>query len=421
MHREDNNQPLISEKNKGLFQKIINPWSIFIALVAAGLLYFVNTSRQVQDGEQEVQRPATAVEVAPVVSMTLMDTVRGLGTLRPVQEVDLKPEVDGRIKAVHFQEGGFVSKNQLLFEIEEQKHLRRLSSSRAALEEARARQANIQRNHDRFALLFEQSVVSENEFDRVKTDLEAAQAEVRRLVAQVELVKEELADTVIRAPFSGYVSRRLMDPGAFVTTGQILASIYQTEFLEILFMVPEKYSARVKMGQTVIVETAAHEDGVFRGKVSFVSPSVEESTRKLEVKASIDNSDNGLKPGSFAPAVLVLGLLEDTMVIPERALVATRDGYLVFVVDGQQEQVESRKISSGQRRPGLVEVLEGLEPGEKVVVSGHMNLNHGSRIRVVEDLGPDWTGSDLGNDAAFLHYSEHNDHSRSGALRSGQQ
>jgi membrane fusion protein (multidrug efflux system) len=379
-----------TEKNRSVFFRILGPWTFFILLVVAAAVLYLRSAGDEQDMDEFRERPPVAVQIAPVVDMTLSETVRGVGSLRPIQSVEIRPEAAGRIKAVHFQEGGFVSRNKLLFEIEEQRQVQRVASSRATLDQAETRLDNLRRNYDRIKTLYEQNLVSRDEYERVRTELDSASSEVARLEAQLDLAREDLGDTLIRAPFSGFISGRLVDPGAYVSLGQLLAVMYQTDSLEISFMTPERYSAEVRLGQEVMVEVSAYPGQRFRGEVNFVSPSVDESTRNFEVKAFIANPENRLRPGSFASAVLVLGYREAALVIPERSLVATRDGYIVFVADSKKEQVESRRVSIGGRRPGMVEIVEGLSHGEHVVVTGHMNLSHGFRISVVEEADHTW-------------------------------
>ncbi|RQD57569.1 MAG: efflux RND transporter periplasmic adaptor subunit [Desulfonatronovibrio sp. MSAO_Bac4] len=383
------------DRKKSIWSRIFGPWTILILLIVLAAFLYLRGSEDTQE-EVSNERPPVAVEIAPVASVTLRDTVRGIGSLRAIQDVEIKPESGGRIKAVHFQEGGYVSKSELLFEIEEVKHIQRLSTSRAALEETLARLENLRRNHERYSRLFESGVISENEFDRVRTEKESAEAQVRRLQAQVELAREELKDTAVRAPFSGFISRRLVEPGSFVTQGQRLATMYQTDPLEISFMVPERYLAGIGSGQEVITAVSAYPDEIFKGQVSFISPSVDESTRNFEVRAHIDNTDNRLRPGSFSSAEVIMGYRENTLVVPERSLVPTRDGYLVFVLDQDTLEVESRDIITGLRRPGMVEIVKGLEQGELVVVAGHMNLSDGFKVRIVEETGTEWAGSGEG-------------------------
>ncbi|MFP4325867.1 MAG: efflux RND transporter periplasmic adaptor subunit [Desulfonatronovibrio sp.] len=385
-----------SEKKKGVLAKVFGPWTIFILVVALSVFFYLKSSDEEETEEESRKRPPVAVETAPAAAMTLADTVAGVGTLRPMQNIEIKPEVEGRIKAVHFQEGGYVSKDKLLFEVKEQKHSHRLASSQAALEKALSNLENLQRTHERFKKLREQDLISEDDFDQVESDLESAESEVRRLAAQVRLSREEMGDTVLRAPFSGYISRRLVDPGAFVSKGELLATMYQTDPLEISFMVSEKYSPGVKTGQKAVVKVSAYPGEEFEGEVSFVSPSIEESTRSFEVRAFIDNPDNRLKPGFFAEVQLVLGYREEAVVVPERSLVATRKGYLVFVLDEENGNVQSRTVQTGARRPGVVEISEGLSPGEIVIVSGHMNLDDQMEVDVVNEEDPDWV-QDLSN------------------------
>lgn len=386
------NPDLSINRNKmrnSFLSRVLSPWTFLILLVAAAAFFYFSSADE-EETHEPMQRPPAAVEVAPVAGITLADTIRAVGTLRPVKQVEIKPEAEGRIKAIHFQEGGFVSRNKLLFEIEEQKHLHRMTASDAALEQARTSLENIRRNYERSKNLYQQNLISEDDFDRIKTEMASASSEVRRLTAQLQLAREDLDDTLIRAPFSGFISRRLVDQGAYVSVGQLLATMQQTDPLEISFKVPERHAAVVSLGQKVIVNVAAHPDEKFTGAVSFVSPSIEESTRSFEVKASIDNPANKLKPGSFAGVMLILGYRDDTMVIPERSLVSTRDGYLVFILDGERQKAQSRPVKTGSRRPGIVEVLDGLSPDDIVVVSGHMNLNDGMAVRIVQESGPDW-------------------------------
>ncbi len=379
------------KEGRGVLRRILSPWT-FLILILAGAAYLYLEREPVQENDQPRERPPAAVELAPASEITLLDTVRGVGTLRPLQRVDIKPEASGRIKAVHFQEGAFVGKDKLLLEIEEQKLLRRLSSQEAALEEAQARLENLRRNYERFSILRSQEVVSEEEYDQVKTDLEATEAQVRRLKSDVEHVREEIDDTIIRAPFDGYISERLADPGSFVSEGETLTVLYQVDPMKISFFLPEKYFGRTSLGQKVRVAVPAYPDESFEGEVDYISPSIDESTRKFRVRAEIENPENLLRPGFFAQATLILGKLEESLVIPEKSLVAVRDGYMVFTVDPENGRARAQRVSTGMRRAGLVQVTDGLSRNDLVVTAGHMQLEGGSRVEIVEEMEDDWAG-----------------------------
>ena len=377
------------KQKRTVLGRIFSPWTFLILILAVGV-YFYLEHEPVQENDQPRERPEVAVELAPASEITMLETVRGVGTLRPVQRVDIKPETSGRIKAAHFQEGGFVGKDKLLFEIEEQKLLRRLSSQEAALEEAQARLENLRRNHQRFSILLSQEVVSQEEYDQVKTDLETTKAQVRRLEADVEHVREEIDDTVIRAPFDGLIAERLVDPGTFVSQGETLTVMYQVDPLKISFFLPEKYFAQAELGQKVRVAVPAYPGMSFEGEVDYISPSIDESTRKFRVRADIENPDNLLRPGFFAQATQILGKQEDSLVIPEKSLVAVREGYMVFTVDRENGRAKAQMVSTGMRRPGLVQITEGLSRNDLVVTAGHMQLEDDSRVEIVEEMEGDW-------------------------------
>lgn len=378
-----------STARKGLLRKLLGPWTFLLLALGLAGFYFLQLDRT-QEEQERRQRPAKNVRTAVVAAKTLGITVQGVGSLKPVQTVQIKPEVSGKLKAVHFQEGSFVPKNELLFEIERTKLASRLASREAALKEARARLKNAQRNYERFSRLRSQDVVSEEDYDRVQTELEAVSAEVSRLTSEVELARLELKDSSIYAPFSGFISEKLVDQGSFVSVGEPLAFMYAIDPLEISFFVPEKYVGQVQSGQKVLLQVSAFSEETFQGQVHFVSPVVQETSRKFKVRALIDNPGHRLKPGSFASVQLVLAQRQDRPVIPETALVSTRQGYMVYVLDQDQNRVHSRQVQTGLREPGLVEINQGLRVGEIVVAAGHMALEDGSRVIISQEMSPNW-------------------------------
>ncbi len=335
---------------------------------------------------------AVAVDLAPVSTIDLQDTLRGVGTLEALQSVQIKPEVNGKIVSIHFGEGDFVTDDQVLFRIDDDKIRKRMTAQQAALASTRTRLENLRRNYDRVASLRERNMVSEDQYDAAKTELEAVSSDVERLEAELDLTRRELADTVIRSPFDGFISRQMVDPGTFVAAGEPLATVYETDPLRISFFIAEKYAARVARGQKLYASVAAYPDRIFEGEIKFISPVVDEGTRKFRVRADIENPDNRLMPGSYASANLVLETRPDRPVIPEQALVPTRDGYIVFVVDPENEKAHIRQVKTGLRQPGRVEIADGLKEGEFVVVYGHMQLDEGSAVNITERWDQDWPG-----------------------------
>lgn len=351
---------------------------VLLLMAGATILWLGGQS----DGGQAPAPRQVPVQVTEVEVRTLQEGLRGIGTLRALAEVVISSEVAGRVESVLFEEGSPVEAGQVLVTLEDEKLRRQLAASDSVLEAARVRVANLERSFERQQRLVEQGLVSEEEFEQVRTDLDAARAEMAQLQAQVELVREQLQDTEIRAPFAGTISERLVDPGAYVSPGDPLAHLYQLDPLEISFSVPERFAGRIAEGQPVSVTTAAYPDRSFDGQVSYLSPSIDEATRTLGVKARVPNLDKQLKPGAFATALVTVGERKNP-VVPSEALVATRTGYMVFVVE--DGRARARDVETGLRREAEVEITEGLNPGELVVRSGHMRLDPGMPVNIVDE------------------------------------
>lgn len=330
------------------------------------------------------ESPAVPVRLADVESRTLRETVRGIGTLRAKQTVEVRPETSGTIHSRLFREGEQVAAGDVLFELDTRKLRQQLAAAEAALESAEARKDDAERRMRQTERLFRDQVATEDDLEEARNNLRAARSEVRRLESEKALMQERLEDARIKAPLTGIISEALVDPGDFVQAGEHLCTLYQTDVLEVDFSLPERHGGKVRVGQTVSLAVASHPDRTFTGQVIYVSPSISEQSRDFRVKAEVDNPSAHLKPGAFATAVLTIGLREDRPVIPEEALVATREGYFVFVA-GPDNKAKRRKVTVGIRNTGVVEITSGLSPGERVIRSGHMRLSHDARFRVMDE------------------------------------
>lgn len=334
--------------------------------------------------QESIGEPAVRVRVAQVETRTLADTVRGIGTLRAVQTVELRPEISGTVTRIDFEEGGQVAGDALLFELDTRKLAEERNARQAELEAARARRENAERELARIERLFEQRVATEDARDQAATELRAARAEVQRLESEVALTRERLEDARLRAPFAGRISDALVDPGDYVQSGALLATLYRTDALEIDFTLPERHAGRIETGQSVDLTVTAYPERTFHAVTTFVSPSVSDATRDFLVKARLDNPDALLKPGTFATAVLTVDRRKDALVIPEAALIATREGYIVFRVN-DAGRAERREVSVGLRNPGIAQITAGLEAGDRVVRTGHMRVADGVPLSIAEE------------------------------------
>ncbi len=318
------------------------------------------------------------VETVKVQKMDLERTVQGIGTLEAIQQVTIRPEVNGVIESVHFQEGSRVKKGDLLFSMDDNKIIDQLQARQAALEEARANLENAELIYNRRQRLYKQKLGSEEARDEARAKYKALSATVDRIEAEIEGIKETLADTKIKAPFAGIIGERYMDPGEWVDAGTQLAPLVETDRLKIAFTIPEKYLGQAKTGQTIKLRTPAFPDREFIGSVYFVSPLIREDTRSLMVKAYVDNPNLMLSPGGFAAVELIVDILKQKPVVPEEALVPTRTGYMIYTIkDGK---ALGRDVKIGLRHPGTVEIRKGVTFGETIIKSGHIAVSEGDTV-----------------------------------------
>ena len=311
---------------------------------------------------------ATAVEVSTVETRDLETTISSVGSLRAKESVTLAPEIGGRVSAIHFEEGQRVEAGMVLFELDK-------SILNASLQSAHAAHALAQSTFIRTEALSKRGV-------NATQALEEALANLRNTEAALALAEAQLAQTYIKAPFSGIVGLRAVSIGAYVSAGSTsLARLDQIDPLVVEFTLPEVALGSITPAQQVSVTTDALPGQTFLGQVYAVEPSIEETGRAIRMRAMIPNADLKLRPGLFARVNVTTGTKTDAILVPESAIVPSGDLQTVFRInDGGTVEVVS--VMLGQRLDGKVEILTGLDSNASVVVAGQQKLQNGSRVSV---------------------------------------
>jgi membrane fusion protein, multidrug efflux system len=313
--------------------------------------------------------PPSEFEVPAVVALVepqeILERVRLIGTMRSPATVDIASELSGVIEELLFTEGQFVEEGQLLARIRD-------DSVRARLREARARFDLAAANYARGQDLLEAQTIAQSDFDRLIAEYGIAEA----VVASAEAA---LADTVIKAPFDGVISERLLSAGQFVTTGQRITTMVQQDPLEAEFRVPERYIAQLQIGQMIQLQSTAWGDRNFDGRIFFISPRVDDRSRTILVKAEVANTDGVLKPGMLVHLDWIISERDQALIVPEAA-VHYRGGAPRVVIMDADDRAAIRFVELGVRQRGQIEITSGLEPQDRVVVEGHQKLGPGTKI-----------------------------------------
>jgi membrane fusion protein (multidrug efflux system) len=308
---------------------------------------------------------AVPVETARVQIGPIQRRLTAVGSLRSNESVIIRPELAGRIADIRFEEGERVTRGQPLIVLDDTIYRAELEEVRAALELSRA-------NHERAIDLLKRGAGTTKARDE-------ALAELRANEAALALAQARLDKTVITAPFEGVVGLRKVSVGDFVAVGQDMVNLEQIDPLKADFRVGEVYLGAVRPGQRIELGVDAFPGEQFAGEVYAIDPLIDESGRSIVLRARLPNPDARLRPGLFVRVMLVLNERNDAIQVPEQALVPQgQDQYVFRVVDGKAALT---KITTGIRRDGMVEIVEGLGPEDEVVTAGQLKLRDGAPVK----------------------------------------
>lgn len=306
---------------------------------------------------------AVQVVLAPARLVPLPRVVEALGTTRALEAVEITPRISSTVTGIRFEGAEAVAAGQVLVELEN-------AEERADLAEAEAAVIDSRSQFERARALAATKVVSESQLLQLEATLRADEARLRAAEARLE-------QTVIRAPFAGYTGLRTISPGTLVGPGTVITTLDDLSSVRLDFSVPEAFLNFVAEGLDVTARSVAYPDRLFTGTVTTVDTRVDPVTRAVTARAELPNPETLLKPGMFL-TVRLEGPALESLVIPEAALVPEGDRQFVFVErDGLARRVE---VAIGRRLPGEVEVMQGLEPGDRVVVEGTQKVVEGSPV-----------------------------------------
>jgi len=378
-----------------------------IALAAAGFgLYraysytFSTGPAGVETGEEE-QREAPLVRVAAVGSGDVRETAYVTGTVMADQSVKLTPELSGVLQTFSLpdgspvEEGGLVRSGDVVGVVEHDEVKAALEEAKSSLqvakssvEQAKIKLEDAEREKNRMVALYEEGTVTEQKRDNAvtayqvgKASLQVAKDEVSRARARLEKARIRYEKAEVTSPIDGIISEKYVDKGNYVTPATPLVKVVDIDHVEVQGGVSGEYLPYLKPGTTTAqVATDAFPEKSFTGKVDRVQPELDPGTRTVEITVRMENSDRLLKPGMFARVKLMLKEKTGVPLVPDVAVRQTGEGrYYVFVV--QDGVARRREVRLGLEEGAMNEVLEGVSPGDKVIVRGHRVVEDGAPVR----------------------------------------
>lgn len=310
-------------------------------------------------GNTKPKQGPVPVNVMVVTPQKMQNTVRSSGTIQAFESVDLTAETAGRIQKIYFNEGGQVSKGQLLIKIND-------DDLQAQLQKSNSQVQLLSQQEQRQKQLLAINAASQQDYDMALNQLNAANADKESLLAAIR-------KTEIRAPFNGKIGLRYISEGSYVTAQTRIASIQNINPLKVDFSIPEKYAGMVQVNDPVLLTTDESGQQI-TGKVYAIEPKIDEGTRSLKIRALAANASEKILPGSFTNVDLQLKEVTDAILIPTQAIVPVLKGHSVFIVENGK--AKSIIVKIGVRQPDNVQITQGLAAGDTVIVTGIQQIRN---------------------------------------------
>lgn len=341
------------------------------------------------------------VEAQPVIVDDVEIYGEYAGKIKAKQHVEVRARVEGYLEEMHFEEGRYIKKNDILFTIDPKLYKARVEKAKAQLNKNKALEQKAERDLARIKPLYEQNAASLLDLDNATAAHESAKAEV--VMSEADLTQAEIAlsYTTVRSPISGYISESSADIGTLVGPGgkSLLATIVNSDTVQVNFSMTgldylKSKERNVNLGQKIeernwnpyiTITLADHSEYPFIGMVDFADPQVDPNTGTFSVRAEMPNPDHILLPGQLTKVKLLLDVRENAIVVPTKALVIEKGGAFVFVVR-KDNIVEKRFIELGPEILNNVVVERGLGADEMIIVEGFHKLTHGMQVEVVNSI-----------------------------------
>jgi RND family efflux transporter MFP subunit len=358
------------------------------------------------------------VAVASVEKASTPRAVDVVGTLAAVDQVTVSSEADGKVERINADLGDRVRSGQVLIQLDNEKQRYAYQQQQAALSRALAQYGAPDPEHlpeieqtpdakrtqadlaqatqafERANELFKRTLIPQQALDDARTAVETKKAtydaslhsartlraSIQASQATVRLAERQLRDADIRAPFDGYVEKRLVNLGELVKAQMPVMSIVRLDPLKVVAEIPEKMAPWISDGRPVELRVDAFRDRTFTGKVSRISPAVNTATRAFPFEALVPNPDAVLKPGTFARVHVESGQIDEVLTLPYAALQYRYGVNRVFVVQGDRLAV--RELQVGERLGDRIEVTSGVKAGERVAITDVDSLADGAPVTV---------------------------------------
>jgi membrane fusion protein, multidrug efflux system len=349
---------------------------IFLSLLLFGGLFgwkFFQISQMVKN----IPIPPPPVVAATTVKRSeWLSYLTGVGSLVAVAGIDVNSEVAGKVKALHFESGQQVQAGKLLVELDTSTDEAELKGLEAAYHLEQVKFARSQQ-------LIDRHFISKSDFDLNKATLDETKAVANAKKAVIQKMR-------IVAPFAGQLGIRKVSVGQYLAPGDAIVPLQQLQPIYADFTQPEQHLASLNVNQELTLTVQAFPGKVFDGRITAINSGIDEATRSVKIRATLDNTEKLLRPGMFVEVQLLLNDTKSVLTVPDTAISYNPYGDSVFVIqpDKQGFKAQLKQIITGETRVGRVEIVKGLAENDRVVSAGQVKLQNGMTVTLDKKPAP---------------------------------
>ncbi|VAX24777.1 hypothetical protein MNBD_NITROSPINAE04-1835 [hydrothermal vent metagenome] len=351
------------------------------ALLAIMLIVAPQQGLAQKKKDKKKGRPPAVVELATVIERNISASINLTGAVQALTESVVAAEVNGRVIKFSKKEGDEVKRNETVALLDRTSYRIILRGAKGQLVKAEIALERARLAAKRAKELFEQKIASEEVEQNAELDVKMAEAEIMLRKADLEQAEYNLARCEVRAPYNGFVARKLTDVGNWVNDGDGLFEIIDIHRIEVVVEAPERYLREFSMGREAQVTLDAYPGKTFKGKIAAVSPKADLKSRTFRVKVGMDNPNSAIKAGMLARVTVTTSEQKDVVLIPRDAIVWRARRAMVFTVN--EGKAKSAIVTIGRQQGAFVEASGAIKRGMKLIVTGNEILRDGSPVNVV--------------------------------------
>lgn len=372
-------------------------------MVSVYLLFFVvlcgcrDGNTDILNNLESKLNDEASVKVERVMIGDIADLIITTGTIFPEKESKVGPKLSGRVEKVYVEEGDTIREGEILVKIEQTEFLIAEKEAKASLKIANAQlksdklnYENLLKDRERLLNLYQEGIVPQQQFDQIDTKssmgkvmIDLRKAQVLRAEQNLAMARQRLQDSTIVSPLSGLVVGKFVNEGEFITTmpPNPLVWIMNIDKVKIEVYIPEVHLPEVRIGDSVEIKVDAYPTELFHGKISTINPMIDPMNRTFKVKILISNKDYRLNSGMFARVKILPNIQQNAIVVPIRAVTEREKSQVAFVVENKRATM--KVVQTGINDNTYIQILEGLQEGEIVIVEGHYGIEDGANVKII--------------------------------------